>query len=526
LNDLQNNDYYLYVSSSARTTAVDSLFSKNDFLEKTIFGKKIDSDLNFFYLIRNYPWQASVVFDQYDDTVDLAEKRYYAVVYPENNDIGDYRVYKCLFNNYGSASRFPPNFNESQEDQIYPMGDGYIWKFMYSITVADFENYNTLGYIPITADTLVANVDFTVSTVEEILVENRSDNKGYEKIEGFVADITTVDNGGTEVFDTIVIEPNSGFTLSPVSGYYSGQTFYVKDPDDNGEVHTIDTYTYNTVTGQGTIRLLGTVPYANSAIFEGTTRYDIFPRIEITGDGTGAIAIPNVIDGAIDSITMIDRGTGYTRAAARVIDPEVNFDPLDANTLDVRATLRPILSPRGGHGSNLVDELRCKHCLLFTEMTENDNNTVPITNQFAKIGIVKNPQFTSANNDIFDNRISVELESVEPLSVNDFVTQVDTNNETIFSALVHEISANTVYLSEYFGPYLDQANTNFSLDPELPIRSPQGDLLEINTTVGGDPIITYPIYVPKTGEVYYMNDFFPVERNEDSRELFKIVIEF
>jgi len=212
-------------------------------------------------------------------------------------------------------------------------------------------------------------------------------------------------------------------------------------------------------------------------------------------------------------------------AIANVIDPTA-FSPTDENRLDVRATLRPILSPRGGHASNLIDELSCKHCMLFTELTEVDNVTIPDSNQYSKIGLVKNPEFTSSNNDIFDNRISVELSSVQPISVNDLVSQVNTDNETIFEARVHEISANTVYLSEFHGPYQDQANTNFSIDPDLSIRSPQGDLLQINTDGGGDPIITYPIYVPKTGDVYYMNDFFSVERTEDSRELFKIVIEF
>jgi len=182
LNDLQNNDYYLHVSSAVRTTAVNSLFSQTDFLEKTIFGKKIDSEENFFYMIKNYPWQSGLVFDQYDDREDLADKRYYAVVYPQDEDIDNYKVYKCLFNNYGSPSQFSPNYNVAQTDQIYSMGDGYIWKFMYEIGVSDFDKYNTIGYIPITSDTLVANADFTSSTVEEIVVTNKIQIMGMKKL--------------------------------------------------------------------------------------------------------------------------------------------------------------------------------------------------------------------------------------------------------------------------------------------------------------------------------------------------------
>ena len=526
LEDLQINDYYLQVSSAVRSTAVDSVFSKNDFLERTIFGKKIDSTENFFYMIKNYPWQSGLVFDQYDDQEDLSNKRYYAVIYPQDEDVDNYKVYKCLFNNYGAASQFPPNYNENQPDQVYTMGDGYVWKFMYETSISDFDKYNTIGYVPITSDTLVANVDFSTSSVEEIIVTNRSDNNGYKKIEGFVQTVNTV-NG---LFDTIVIDTNSDYTLSESDGLYSGQSFYVKNvTTGEANVYTIDTYEFDAINGQGIVTLLGS-PAVNNIIVgpaggKKITEFQILPRIEISGNGTGAVAIADVFNGSIVAINTINKGSGYTKATAQVINPN-SFNPDDVDTLDVKATLRPILSPRGGHASNLVDELSCKHCMLFTELTEVDNVTIPDSNQFSKIGLVKNPEFTSSNNDIFDNRISVELSSVQPISVNDSVTQVNTDNETIFEARVHEISANTVYLSEFHGPYQDQANTNFSIDTDLDIRSPQGDLLQINTDVGGDPIITYPIYIPKTGDVYYMNDFFPVERNEDSRELFKIVIEF
>ena len=154
--DLENNNYFFFGSSADRTTAVNSLVSTNDFLERTIFGKEITAEENFFYVIKNYPWQINEVYDQYDDAIDLSDKKYYAVVYPQNNDTGDYRIYKCLFNNYGAASLFPPTENENN-------GDGYIWKLMYILSESEFDKYNTLGYIPVTANTLIANTSFATS---------------------------------------------------------------------------------------------------------------------------------------------------------------------------------------------------------------------------------------------------------------------------------------------------------------------------------------------------------------------------
>ena len=524
LSDIESNNYYLFASGLARTNSVNSVFSKNEFLEQTIFGKKIESADDFLFMVKNYPWQSGVVYDQYDDKEDLSDKRYYATVYPENNDTGVFRIYKCLFNNYGSASEFPPNYNVDTPDQIYKTGDGYVWKYMYDISEVDFDLYNTSGYMPVTANNLISNTAIENSSIEKILVENSADNNGYESLEGNVVEVNTVDEGGTDVFDTIEVQATGSFVLSQVRDYYTGQYFYAFNTETNSAaIYTVDTYRYDSGSGRGIFTLAGN-PAADSVVIANKATFEVFPKINISGDGTGAIAIPTIVDGSITEVSMLNRGSGYTQAVASVVDPLI-FDPLDENRLDVRATLRPILSPEGGHASNLVDELSCKHCLLFTRLTETDNQIIPIVNQFSKIGVVKNPTVTT-NTAAFDNRLILEVANTSPLAVNEQVTQVDTNNETIFSAIVHEIGANNeVYLTDFHGPYQNQANTSFSIDGSLPIRNPQGDTIEINTD-GGNPIITYPPYEPKTGEVYYMNDFLPVERNQDSRELFKIVIEF
>jgi hypothetical protein len=511
-NDLENNNYFLFGSSADRTTGVNSPVSTNDFLERTIFGKEITAEENFFYVIKNYPWQINQIYDQYDDTIDLSDKRYYAVVYPENNSTGDFRIYKCLSNNYGAPSLFPPTGNENN-------GDEYIWELMYILSETDFNKYNTLGYIPITANTLIANTSFATSTIDKIIVENNTENNGYEIVlantSGNLGSVNIV--GGN--YDDIIIEAKAGFELSAFGNYYSGNTLYAYNTNTgSANVYTIDTYTYNSISRQAVITLVGSPP-DDGIIQQGLTDIEILPTIEITGDGSGAIAIPEVVDGKITKVVMLERGSGYTKASARVIN-QFGFDPTATNSLDVVANLRIVLSPRGGHAANLVDELSCKHCLIYNEITEFDNNTFPTTNTFSKIGIVKNPEFTS-NTTIFDNRIQVQVANTASFIVNDQVDQIDTNNQTIFSARVHEVSANTniLYLSEYHGPYQNQANTNFSIDSSIPLRNSQGNVVGINT-------ITYPPYIPKSGSVYYMIDFFPIERTTDSRELFKIIIEF
>ena len=102
IDDLANNDYYVFVSGIDTFAPEDSQFSKTEFLEKTLFGKKILSN-DIHFMIKYYPWQVGQVYVEYDDTVNLADQRFYAVVGPNDNDTGDYRVFKCLNNNNGGA---------------------------------------------------------------------------------------------------------------------------------------------------------------------------------------------------------------------------------------------------------------------------------------------------------------------------------------------------------------------------------------------------------------------------------------
>jgi hypothetical protein len=533
VDDVTFSDYYMFVSSTANTTVVNSEKSKKEFLEKTIFGKKITAQ-EVLYMVKNYPWEIDTVYDQYDDSLDMSNKRFYTVVYPVNNEAGDYRIYKCLSNNSSAKSLTPPNYSESQDDQIYRLADGYVWKYLFNISELEFDAYNTRGYIPIISPE--SNTAVQTSSISQIVIENLT-NRGYEKSEGFVFQVL-LETG------EIVITASSG-TLSAIENYYSGYTFYVTSVfGSDSRSYVVDTYTYDPDSKQAVITINEVADYN---VLTGSASYKLLPRIEIKGDGTGAVGLANVsANGSITSVTMLSKGSGYKNATAFVPDP-FSFDPNTLNSLNERAILRPILSSPGGHASNLIDELMCRHVLAYTTITETDNFTVPATNNFTSIGIVKNPEFKNiANNDIFDNRIELALDS-HSLSVNEIVTQIETDvnspfyNDVTFSGKVHEVSNNFVYICEYMGSYPNStsfANTDFSdisLNINLPIRSSSNQILNINTDNDPEYPLEYDIdypgfsispYVQRTGEVYYMNSFFPITRTEESRERFKILLEF
>ena len=577
--DFIDSDYYVFVSSTQITQTNDSEYYANEFLENTLFGKKVNPD-EVFFMIYNNRWQSGLIYDKYDDKADLSDKKFYTIVYPTDNSTGDYRVYKCLSNNHGAKSFNPPNYDVDTDDQIYRMGDGYVWKFMYAISTVEYQKYSALQYFPIIYPTavitnVVANgtaityftdnnfkpgmlvtvegiipnqfnvtdrvitaastTSFTISGIEtgsysissqgecvvkngpvnkrsidHIEVENFDINKGYELRSGIIE----------EVGQTNITISSPKLDLNPLANYYSGQTFYVIDTNNYANTYTIDTYSYNESTKKAIITLLD-----KDSFIEVLFDFKIFPRIEITGDGTGAEAIPEINSlGTIETILILNKGSGYTRATARIVTPLYGFDTASALSTDVEAILRPFLSPKNGHGYNFETELLSRRAHIYTTLTDTDNISIPSSNVYTKIGIVKNPEFT-ANTDLFDNRLKLTLSS-SILTVGETVTQ-NYQAPISFSAEVHAVDGNIAYLCNYHGPYRTYPSANSSVEgyEDIPINikssiiSSQNQILDINN-------IIRPNYIQKTGDVYYVTNFVPITRTTTSNEEYKIVLEF
>jgi hypothetical protein len=527
LSDLNSNqEFYIFVSSVDTFDPNDTLRSKTEFKEKTLFGKKVaDADIHF--CIPYYPWQVGQVYTEYDDTVDLVGKNFYSVVGPTQNDTGDYRVYKCLDNNNSSTVSNPPNYNSTTTNQIYKTADGYVWKYMYRITDLEFEAYNALGFIPLvgmTANNAVLQpVDQGGSVISDVIVENSTINNGYVQETGTLSASPTGDQ----------LDINPDGTLSPITNYYTGQYIYTTNPNGVSRLFKITYYFYNTSTNKVQVRvgpcLLTGSANPGAAGVGDSASIRIFPEIEIKGDGTGAVAIPNIVDGQINNAIVIRQGSGYHNVTARVVDPIFDFNPEDATTTDIRASVRAVLSPDGGHGINLIDEFNCKNLSIYGYISAADNTVIGDVNTYSAVGVVRTPSFANTAPDIFDNRIAVVTNDYAKVTANNTITQLNTDNEIIFSARVHEVddTANTIYLAEYMGPYQNYANTgngDTSLDLTLPFRNETGQVISINTPIADN--ITVSNYIQRTGEVYFMEDFFPLARTDLSREEFKFVLEF
>jgi hypothetical protein len=107
-----------------------------------IGGKKI-LGYDILHVLRRFNWAANTSYTSYDHRNTN--------LYDGNTDFyvvtSDYNVYKCIGNNNSSISTVEPtsiNFGSTVETS-----DGYIWKYMYSISDSDQLRFTTSNYIPV-----------------------------------------------------------------------------------------------------------------------------------------------------------------------------------------------------------------------------------------------------------------------------------------------------------------------------------------------------------------------------------------
>ena len=115
-------------------------------------------------------------------------------------------------------------------------------------------------------------------------------------------------------------------------------------------------------------------------------------NVPIKGDGQDGLASVTFINGKPDSVQVTNGGTGYS------------FGTLDLDSVVTGsgASFSVIVPPPGGHGADIYRELGANKVLIYSRIENADvtNPDFPTGNQFARIGIVENPQIFGTNNQL------------------------------------------------------------------------------------------------------------------------------
>ena len=127
---------------------------------RDMYGVKRIQSADVTHAVPRYDWTSGTVYTAYDDTsTSLLTDTFYVMT-------EDYNVYKCLFNNASAASTTKPTGTSSTR---FTTADGYIWKFMYTVSTAKALKFLTSDYMPI--QTLASDDGTTQWSVQSAAVD-------------------------------------------------------------------------------------------------------------------------------------------------------------------------------------------------------------------------------------------------------------------------------------------------------------------------------------------------------------------
>ena len=357
-------------------TTVDTIKEQNEFKRNTAFYQRIlPSDVCL--MVPRYDWTTGVVYDQYEDDVQLwaDAKQYYVLV----QDGDQYNVYICLYNNDGGVSTQSPSGTDVEEILL---ADGYIWKYLYTLTL-ELEEFLTLSYMP------VIILDRLSYNDERALALNVKSNATSGLIENItidaVGDFSDLYLVNTQLTTSHQVSTVDGltFTAQLTSDHNSTNNYYDTNYVvyfESGLIGTIETYTIsdNTVT----ITLCELYPDDGTDIETGDN-YSILPKVKITGNGTGAVAVPVFdISDVLTSINVINGGQNYNFAETFFL-------------VNSGAVISAVIPPKGGHGYDAVNELKPTHILIkkdtdYAAIPDDQEKYFGSGTHVRQLGIVRN----------------------------------------------------------------------------------------------------------------------------------------
>ena len=239
---LPNAPDYLSTWDTTPPSPKDSLDQSNDYWDTMIALKKVGSG-DVTQVVRKNTWSSGNIYDMWRNDISRSNPSqpsgafniYTANYYVMNSD---YRVYICLNNNAlpennfkGSPSLDEPTFTDLEPRAAGSSGDGYIWKYLYTIKPSDAIKFDSTNYIPVpnnwggtTETATVKSNAATSGQLKTVTIRNRGAGLGnantYTNVpingDGTGAKATVVVNADSKIQSIVVTNGGSGYTFGTV----------------------------------------------------------------------------------------------------------------------------------------------------------------------------------------------------------------------------------------------------------------------------------------------------------------------
>lgn len=501
--------YYLYIAKAAPWDNESSPPAIPDTYQRTYYDdwrnmislKRVQAS-DVCHVATRYDWTANTIYDQWDDTEDLQNVQNY-ILAAHNFYVltDDNNVYKCIDNNkYGYSTVKPTGTGVD----IISTPDNYKWKYLYTVTAADALKFLTPSWIPVR--TLTSNNGSSQWTVQQtaangaihqIVVSNTG--SGY---------LTTSNTFASVVNSTVMVLKGNA---SGIDGAYTGSAIFIESGAGSGQLRSVAKYV-------GSSRTL-TVNSAFSSVPNTTSQYLISPRVIVRGDSgrteseRATAYVSNCFGGLIRRVTMKNVGSGYSQA---------NVTFVANSSYGSGANGYVIITPRGGHGYDPVDELRASNIMLNVKLSGAESNTFPTNNDFRIIGLIRDPLLANgavANSSVIDQTTRVSVINV----TGDFVADEIIEGDESGAKARNVYFANTNAARTRGIIKVNREMTNGIGETFTPGETVTGSLSGVTAEVVeriGPALQRY------TGFIIYTETRAPITRAVDQIEDIKVVIQF
>ncbi len=244
------------------------------------------------------------------------------------------------------------------------------------------------------SNTAAANLIARVGSANGVVVSSNSTTLTIGNINGNIDDNDQIRGVSSNTYANVSSRTMEGDSLSSNTDFYKGSSLYVERGTGAGQLGIIDEYI---VTANEKRVLLAN---SFSVNLDSTSFYSIGPQVQILGDGSGASAravINSTLNAnVVANVQMVTTGNSYTWASC-TIQGNTGFvtNAVSNSYITTSSAARAIISPQGGHGSNVLQELFANKMGISVSIANTESAKLATSNDFREIGLLKDPLFAN-----------------------------------------------------------------------------------------------------------------------------------
>ena len=512
--DVANSSVYVAIGKSdvwSLTTAdtTDTTpFTPNDHIDdlgearENLIGLKKITSSDLSHVVDRYTWTSNRVYTEWDSNDgSIFDKSFYVIT-------SEFKVYKCIkAGGAGSTIQPTQTLTDPQAES-----DGYIWKYMYTVSVADAEKFLTNSYMPVKTVSLgtegVVAADTTSSTTVTLTDSNPDITAGMA-INGGSTTVSSI-NG-----NTLTVSVASSFSANAILTFA-----FATDAAAEAALTEADFAQYlnqkasrDSTTAAGIERI---------EVTAGGTGYTSAPTVVISGDGTGATATATISGGAVNAVNITGKGTNYTVA-------DITFTGGGGS----EAAARAVLAPKGGHGVDPRAELGGFFLSLNVKLLGASDSDLTTGNDFRQIMLIKEPRTYNA---VPLAGSIASADTLKALDFLDFTTNLATLNPAFqVDELITGGSANApkAYITEIDtaqGYIYYHQNSKTGYEPfdhgETITGQTSGAVGTLEDNASSNPGVRPPEVDRSSGEILFLENRDPINRTTTQIEDIKVILEF